>query len=46
MPVLMLNENDVRRVLTMDMALEAVELGLRKMALDEAHNISRTRGAD
>src|SRR5262249_25942542 len=34
---------DVRRVLTMEMALEAVEQGLRKMALDEAQNIPRAR---
>lgn len=43
MPVLLLNENDVRQLLTMDMALEAVEEGLRKMALDEAVNIPRAR---
>jgi len=43
MPVLLLTEDDVRRVLTMEMALEAVEDGLRKMALDEAHNIPRAR---
>src|SRR3954449_12334896 len=42
-PVLLLNEEDVRHVLTMEMALEAVEAGLRKMALDEAHNIPRSR---
>src|SRR5580692_5232434 len=41
--VLLLNEDEVRRVLTIDMALEAVEQGLRKMALDEAHNIPRAR---
>src|SRR5947209_3453823 len=41
--VLLLNENDVCRLLTMDMALEAVEIGLRKMALDEAQNVSRAR---
>ncbi len=41
--VLLLNEDEVRRVLTMDMALEAVEQGLRKMALDEAQNIPRAR---
>src|SRR5439155_3895225 len=35
--------DDVRRVLTMDMALEAVEAGLRKMALDEGQNVSRAR---
>ncbi len=43
MPTLLLNEDDVRRLLTMDMALEAVEQGLRKMGLDEAHNIPRAR---
>jgi ornithine cyclodeaminase/alanine dehydrogenase-like protein (mu-crystallin family) len=41
--VLLLNEDEVRQVLTMDMALEAVEQGLRKMALDEAQNIPRAR---
>jgi alanine dehydrogenase len=41
--VLLLNENEVRQVLTMDLALEAVEQGLRKMALDEAHIIPRSR---
>ena len=43
MPTLLLNEDDVRRLLTMDMALEAVEQGLRKMGLDEAFNIPRSR---
>jgi ornithine cyclodeaminase/alanine dehydrogenase-like protein (mu-crystallin family) len=43
MSVLLLSEEDVRRVLTVDIALEAVELGLRKLALDEAHNIARSR---
>ena len=43
MPVLMLNEDDVRQLLTMDMALEAVEAVLRKHALEEATNIPRTR---
>jgi ornithine cyclodeaminase/alanine dehydrogenase-like protein (mu-crystallin family) len=41
--VLLLNEDDVRRLLSMEMALEAVEQGLRKMALDEAQNIARSR---
>lgn len=41
--VLLLTEDDVRRLLTMDLALEAVEAGLRKMALDEAHIIPRAR---
>jgi ornithine cyclodeaminase/alanine dehydrogenase-like protein (mu-crystallin family) len=41
--VLLLNEDEVRRLLTMDLALEAVEQGLRKMALDEAQNIPRAR---
>ena len=43
MPVLFLTEDDVRQLLTMEMALEAVEEGLRKLALDEALNISRAR---
>jgi ornithine cyclodeaminase/alanine dehydrogenase-like protein (mu-crystallin family) len=43
MPVLFLTENDVRHLLTMDMALEAVEDGLRKLALDEAQNVARAR---
>jgi ornithine cyclodeaminase/alanine dehydrogenase-like protein (mu-crystallin family) len=43
MPVLLLTEDDVRQVLTMDMALEAVREGLRKLALDEVHNIPRAR---
>jgi ornithine cyclodeaminase/alanine dehydrogenase-like protein (mu-crystallin family) len=43
MTVLLLTEDDVRRCLTMDMALEAVEEGLRRLALDEAQNIPRTR---
>jgi ornithine cyclodeaminase/alanine dehydrogenase-like protein (mu-crystallin family) len=43
MPVLVLTENDVRQLLTMDMALEGVEDGLRKLALDEAQNVPRSR---
>jgi alanine dehydrogenase len=43
MPVLFLTEEDVRQVLTMEMALEAVEAGLRKMALDEVQNVPRAR---
>jgi alanine dehydrogenase len=43
MSVLLLSEEDVRQLLTMDMALEAVEEVLRKMALDEATNIPRAR---
>ena len=43
MPVLLLTEDDVRRLLTMDDALEAVETGLRKLALDEAENVPRSR---
>src|SRR5262249_44546045 len=42
-PVLLLTEDDVRQLLTMDLALEAVERGLRKMALDEVSNVPRTR---
>lgn len=43
MGVLLLSEDDVRQVLTMDLALEAVEQGLRRMALDEAQNVPRAR---
>jgi alanine dehydrogenase len=43
MPVLLLTEEEVRQLITMDMALEAVEQGLRKLALDEAVNIPRSR---
>jgi ornithine cyclodeaminase/alanine dehydrogenase-like protein (mu-crystallin family) len=43
MPVLFLTEDDVRQLLTMEMALEAVEDGLRKMALEEAGNVPRAR---
>ncbi len=43
MPVLLLNENDVHQLLTMEMALDAVEDALRKLALDEAQNIPRAR---
>jgi alanine dehydrogenase len=43
MPVLLLTESDVRQILTMEMALEGVEEGLRKMAMDEAQNVPRAR---
>lgn len=43
MSILLLNEEEVRGLLTMDMALEAVEEGLRKVALDEAQNVPRAR---
>src|SRR5947209_4940170 len=43
MSLLLLSEDDVRQVLTMEMALEAVEEGLRKLALDEAQNVPRAR---
>jgi ornithine cyclodeaminase/alanine dehydrogenase-like protein (mu-crystallin family) len=43
MPVLLLNEDDVRHLLTMDDALDAVESGLRRVALDEAQNVPRSR---
>ena len=43
MPVLYLTEDDVRQALTMDMALEAVEIGLKKLSLDEAVNVPRSR---
>src|SRR5262245_31014848 len=41
--VLLLSEEDVRQLLTMEMALQAVEEGLRKLALDEAVNVPRAR---
>jgi alanine dehydrogenase len=41
--MLLLNEDDVRQVLTMDMALEAVEDALRQQALEEAQNVPRAR---
>ncbi len=43
MPVLYLTEDEIRQVLTMEMALEGVEAGLRKMALEEAFNNPRSR---
>ena len=43
MSILLLNEAEVRELLTMEMALEAVEEGLRRMALDEAQNVPRSR---
>src|SRR5438445_606856 len=43
MAVRLLTEADVARLLTMDEALEAVEQGLRKMALDEAFIVPRGR---
>jgi len=43
MSVLLLTEDDVRRLLTMDTALAAVEEGLRFLALDEAQNVPRMR---
>jgi ornithine cyclodeaminase/alanine dehydrogenase len=43
MPFLLLTEDDVRQVLTMETALQAVEEGLRKLALDEAINVPRSR---
>lgn len=43
MPVLHLSEDDVRAVLTIDLALPAVEASFRKLALDEAENVPRQR---
>jgi len=43
MAVLYLSEDDVRRLLTMEMAIDAVETGLKKVALDEAMNVPRAR---
>lgn len=41
--MLLLTEDDVRRLLTMDMAIAAVEAGLREQNHDEAENIARAR---
>jgi len=43
MPVLLLTEDDVRQLLPMELALEAVEDGLRKLTLDEGQNVPRAR---
>ncbi|MBM3997553.1 MAG: ornithine cyclodeaminase family protein [Planctomycetes bacterium] len=43
MPILLLNEQEVQELLTMELALDAVEAALRKQGLDEAHNIPRSR---
>jgi len=43
MGVLLLREDDVRKVLTMEMAMEAVEIGLKKVGIDEGMNINRAR---
>lgn len=43
MNVLYLTEADVRGLITMDLALEAVEAAFRKISLDEAVNIPRQR---
>jgi alanine dehydrogenase len=43
MSVLLLTEEEVRRILTMELALAAVEDGLRQLALEEAQNVPRAR---
>jgi len=43
MAVLLLTEDEVRQLLTMEMALEAVEEVLRRQALEEAQNVPRAR---
>lgn len=43
MPVLHLTEDEVKSLLPMELAIEAVEAGLRKMALEEAFNVPRSR---
>ncbi len=43
MPVLHLTEADVRDLLTMELAADAVEAGFRKMALEEAFTMPRSR---
>ncbi len=43
MPVLYLTEAEVARVVTMDLALDAVAAAFRKLAIDEAVNVPRQR---
>ncbi len=43
MAILLLTEDEVRQLLTMEMALEAVEDVLRRHALEEAQNVPRMR---
>lgn len=43
MPTLLLTEDDVRQLLSMEMALQAVEEALRRLAQDEAQNLPRMR---
>jgi alanine dehydrogenase len=43
MSVLYLTEAEVSRVLTMDLALDAVSMAFRKLALEEAENVPRRR---
>jgi len=43
MPVLYLSEAEVGRLLTMDVALDAVGAAFKKLALDEAENVPRRR---
>lgn len=43
MAVLHLTEDEVKSLLTMDMTIEAVEVGLRKMAMEEAFTVPRSR---
>lgn len=43
MPALFLSEDEVREVLTMPLALEAVEQAFRQLAGGKAHNVPRSR---
>jgi ornithine cyclodeaminase/alanine dehydrogenase-like protein (mu-crystallin family) len=43
MAILVVNEDEVRQLLTMELALEAVEEALRRQALEEAQNLPRLR---
>ncbi len=43
MPMLLLNEDEVERLLPMSEALEAVEMAFRKIGLEEAVNLTRSR---
>lgn len=43
MPVLLLKEAEIERLLPLEEAMEAVELAFRKVGLEEAMNLSRSR---
>lgn len=43
MEILLINEEEVKDLLTMDLAMSAVETAFRKLGLEEASNIARAR---